>query len=370
MRRGLLAFLAAFVLAFASGLAAPAAADSQIVVTPPLNSQGWSTADTRPGGTVSFVSDPTAPGSPHNGALQLTTDATPTAKAQYLHAASTLLADVTELSYHTKQLSAAFPGGDPSYQLIMCLNGVTGTGACSPSGAPLATSSFTTLVFEPYQNGLVLNNIWQLWDVDQGQFWSTRTVICTGGALVGQEVTAGGGGAPFYTLAMIKTMCPNAVVIGFGVNIGSNNPSYVVRTDLFNFNGTTYNFEPLLTRPGCRDSQGQGTFEDRGKHKGNMSFTHTCKNGDNNPDGDSFASTDRGDGQDFHSTSVASVVIDDSANTITMTGVGSSTGGLPTTFVLVAIPTTATTPGWVSMTFGDGYAIAGDLLTGEVFLAD
>jgi hypothetical protein len=32
------------------------------------------------------------------------------------------------------------------------------------------------------------------------------------------------------------------VVIGFGVNIGSNNPSYNVYTDYVNFNGTTYDF--------------------------------------------------------------------------------------------------------------------------------
>jgi len=39
-------------------------------------------------------------------------------------------------------------------------------------------------------------------------------------------------------------VCPNAVVVGFGVNIGSNNPSYNVYTDLFQFNDTTYDFEP------------------------------------------------------------------------------------------------------------------------------
>jgi len=59
-------------------------------------------------------------------------------------------------------------------------------------------------------------------------------------------LTAGAGGAPFYTLANLKTNCPNATVVGFGVNIGSNNPSYNVETDLVNFNGTTYNFEPYV----------------------------------------------------------------------------------------------------------------------------
>jgi hypothetical protein len=38
-------------------------------------------------------------------------------------------------------------------------------------------------------------------------------------------------------------MCPSAVAVGFGVNIGSNNPSYNVYTDLVTFNDTTYDFE-------------------------------------------------------------------------------------------------------------------------------
>src|SRR3954468_21336599 len=89
-------------------------ADTTIIVTP-TNQQGWSTSDTRPGGAVNFVVDATAPSG--NGALQLTTDATTTAKAQYMHAASVPLADVTDLSYYTRQVSAAFAQGEASYQL-------------------------------------------------------------------------------------------------------------------------------------------------------------------------------------------------------------------------------------------------------------
>lgn len=207
---------------------AASAADSQVIVTP-TNTQGWSTADTRPGGEVEFITDSTAPGDPAKGALQLKTDATTTAKAQYLHEANTPLADVTGLSYSTKQNSASFVGGDASYQFLVDLNGT-------------AAGGFTTFVYEPYQNGVVTPGNWQSWDVDAGQFWSSRTV--TDGTCA---VVAGGGGAPFYTLAGLKATCPNAVAIGFGVNVGSNNPSYDVEADLVNFNGTTYNFEPFKT---------------------------------------------------------------------------------------------------------------------------
>jgi hypothetical protein len=199
-----------------------AAAASPIVVTP-TNQQGWSTADTRPGGQVNFVVDATAPAGV--GALQLTTDATVAAKAQFLHAANTPLADVTDLSYYTKQNSGP-PHADPSYQVIAFLNGTTG---------------FTTLVFEPYQGGLgpIVPGAWQQWDVDAGLFWSTRTVACPNGTILGTP-----GGPATYTLADVQAACPNAVVIGYGVNIGTNNPGYDVETDLFNFNGTVYDFEP------------------------------------------------------------------------------------------------------------------------------
>ena len=223
-----------------------AAAATTVVVTP-TNQQGWSTADTRPGGTVNFVSDPTSPYPA--GALELTTDLTTTAKAQYLHAANVPLVSVTELGYWTRQVSGP-PFADPSYQLVMCLN-----------GAPTSTTcpGFTTLVFEPYQNlqqGPIVPGAWQQWDVAAGLFWSTRTVTCSNGVVVGTP-----GGPATYTLDMIRTLCPDAVVGGFGVNIGTFNPGYVVRTDGFNFNGTVYDFQ-LTNTPSSKDQCKDGGYRD------------------------------------------------------------------------------------------------------------
>jgi hypothetical protein len=149
-----------------------------------------------------------------------------------MHATNTLLSDVISLAYHTKQNSASFAGGDASFQVVVNL--------CGP------TSGFTTLVYEPYQNGTVVPSEWQQWDVDAGQFWSSRSVTC------GASVVAGGGGAPFYTLSNLQGSFPSAVVIGFGVNIGSNNPSYDVEVDLFKFNNTTYDFE-IFSAPTTQD---------------------------------------------------------------------------------------------------------------------
>ncbi|MDQ3130241.1 MAG: hypothetical protein M3Q99_05705 [Acidobacteriota bacterium] len=231
---------------------------AQNIVVTPTNTQGWSTADTRPGGAVNFVVDATAPAG--NGALQLTTDATTAAKAQYLHAANTPLANVTELSYWTKQVSGP-PHADPSYQLPVCLGGFNSpVTITNPSGC----TGFTTFVFEPYQNNgsvapspLVVPNVWQQWDVDAGQFWSSRTVNA-GGACV---VTAGFGGPPFYSLSQLQSNCPSAVVVAFGVNIGTFNPSYDVYTDLVRFNNTTYDFEPYLVATN-KDQCKNGGFND------------------------------------------------------------------------------------------------------------
>src|SRR5689334_12448809 len=85
---------AGFAMAVAMPFAAKAAG-TQVVVTP-TNTQGWTTADTRPGGAVNFVVDNNAPGSPNAGALQLTTDATTTSKAQYMHDANVALSNVNE----------------------------------------------------------------------------------------------------------------------------------------------------------------------------------------------------------------------------------------------------------------------------------
>ena len=236
IRKSLLAIFSSLGLAIAVPNAA--LAGSNVKVTP-AKPHGWTTADTRPGGAVNFIVDATAPLG--KGALQLTTDTTTTAKAQYLHGATVPLADVSKLSYSTKQVSALFAGGDPSYQLIVYLNG--------------GTDGFTTLVFEPYQNpaeGPVIPGKWQSWDVASGLFWSTRKVTCSNGTVAGTP-----GGPASYTLQQIKTLCPSAVSGGFGVNIGSNNPGYNVETDAFNFNGTTYNFEPA--RPAENEDSCKGS---------------------------------------------------------------------------------------------------------------
>lgn len=199
------------------------------VTVTPANNDGWATADTNGGGMVQFVYDPSSP--LPDGALQLTTDTTATAKAQYIHTASRALSDVKTLSYQTMQFTANSQSGDPSYQLVVCLAGLANN----------TCNGYTNLVYEPYWNGTVTPKAWQNWDVASGKLWSSRSY--TDATNTNCTVTAGGGGQPFYTIADLSSACPNAQVVGFGVNVGSNNPNYVVEVDQVVFNTYTYDFE-------------------------------------------------------------------------------------------------------------------------------
>lgn len=244
-RFGIVSGLAAICM----GVGTVAAVAATTVVVTPTNTQGWSTADTRTGGAVNFVVDATAPSG--FGALQLTTDNTNDAKAQYMHGTHTPLASVTELSYYTKQVAP--PGvADPSYQLPVNLDPTSDT------------SSSTTLVFEPYWNPpqAVIADTWQQWNVADGLFWSSKTVTCTGGTIVAHP-----GGPATYTLQQVRDLCPSAVVTGFGVNIGTYNPDYNVEADLVNFNGTVYDFEPYSAAK-SKDDCKKGGWENQRRSDG------------------------------------------------------------------------------------------------------
>ena len=114
---------------------------------------------------------------------------------------------------------------------------------------------------------------------------------------------------------------------------------------------------------GCHEGDGGGNFKgDRGD--GDFAFdSDGCIDGDQ----DRIDSQNRGDGKDFHSTRIDSIAIDSLGNTLTIQGVG-TTAGVPVAFILVAVESTALTPGTVSYTFSDGYTNAGPLLTGSILL--
>ena len=191
--------------------------------------------DTRANEHVSYVADNGALGS---GALSLITDSNPASgqdKAQYYSypyfTNPIYLSDVTgTLSYKTKQVAASFSAGLPAYQIPVYLQNTAGS------------DIFATLTYEPYVdkgNSAVENGVWQSWSIDRGssKFYVSRTVSNANGGVVTSQ------GSNTYTLDQINTIFPDAKVLGYGVNVGSNNPGYNTRTDAFTFNNTTFNFE-------------------------------------------------------------------------------------------------------------------------------
>jgi hypothetical protein len=191
-----------------------ALAATTITVKPTDVGVSWFTAlpfaDTRTGGSVSFVMGPaTAPSG--MGSLQMTsTDANGSsqAKAQAVTGAyvGIPLNTITALSYYAYRDSTSTNSTAQTISLNIAVDYV-GDG-----------SSFTTLVFEPvYQAGGVgamQLDSWQLWDAfngGNGIWWSTKAIPG-----VPQAFTS------YVTWNTIVTNNPNAKVVGiFGFNIGS-----------------------------------------------------------------------------------------------------------------------------------------------------
>jgi hypothetical protein len=237
--RRVLALTPMLLLALAIAGGALARSGGETICVDP-GTASWTQDDTRPGGTVTFTNAYGGPPTLGPGSLELKTPALDTAAKAGLYTHTmfgTPLRKVYTLQYWTYQAVATPPNpphADASFQLQVDVNGA-------------AAGGFTTLVFEPYQNtaqGPIVPGAWQKWDVDAGLLWSSRTVTDVPTC----ALVAGAGGPPFYTLAALQTACPNAVVVGIGVNVGTNNPGYTVATDGVRFNSTEYDFEVRCSR--------------------------------------------------------------------------------------------------------------------------
>src|SRR5215207_1163129 len=203
------------MIVFAITLFAPnsALAASTVIVKASDIGVSWFTAqsiaDTRTGGSVSFVMGPAT--SPLGlGSLQMTTTDVhggAQAKAQAVNGllVGTPLNQITALNYYTYRDQMSTNSAAQTISLNMAVDFV-GDG-----------SSFTTLVFEPvYQTGgigAMQQNTWQLWDAfDSGnaRWWSTKPIpgVCDFNC--------------FVPWSAILSNNPNAKVKGiFGFNIGS-----------------------------------------------------------------------------------------------------------------------------------------------------
>lgn len=129
--------------------------------------------------------------------------ATPQAKSYVaaMYADSRKLSSITSLSYDTYRFDNS--GSDivvPAYKIETYLDG--------------GTANYTTLVYEPYQNGTVDTDTWQTWHPLDGKWWSSH------------DMTIGGSMVPKHTLVSwsdITASYKDAVVIDFQASQGTAN---------------------------------------------------------------------------------------------------------------------------------------------------
>ncbi len=231
------------------------AASSTVVVRPGDVGTSWFTADTRTGGSVSFVTGPAAP--PLGiGSLQMTTtDAS--AKAQLFNYSyiGTPLAAFDAISYSAYRSSSSTNSAGQTIMLNLEVD----------FNGPATSGGFTTLVFEPvYQPGGVgamATDTWQTWDgYDAGNavWWSSRAIpgVCAFDC--------------FVSWSSILAANPDATILGgVGFNVGSGWAGlFTGNADALNVgvtgNTTVYDFEPNLPTPAnksdCKDGGWQNLY--------------------------------------------------------------------------------------------------------------
>ena len=183
---------------------------------------GWWTDDTRSNGSVAVNADLGAPVGLGCRSAKLTTgEATGSPlqdKAQLFsfELAGTPLSSIDTISYWANK-SAASTGGSA---INLALN-VSVTGSSVPTG-------FATLVYEPYQQSggqaAIQVGVWQQWDATattpgDGEWWTSK--IPSGPGSQGQPM-------PW---AQFQALFSDANIMGYGFNLGSNNPNTTVAGD-------------------------------------------------------------------------------------------------------------------------------------------
>lgn len=360
------ALLATSLFGVAALTSSPVLANNVVVVSP-NHMDGW-TADATGTANVQFV---VGPGKPPDGvgSAQLSVGSNGDSRARLSTGryGGVKLSDITELNYWTYVHSSGYattpgdqcnpangPGGERAAYIVLHVT--------NPVTEPPADDF---LFFEPTYNGLFTCDSWYKWDALNGNWWTT-TVTPPGEPFSAYVLTH-----PDSVIDNTSTLSPGG---GVRVQAGVGAPdwnNFVGNTDAFtigvNGNSTTYDFEPS---PQCREADANGDFH--GNHgDGDFNIDNdNCEetgHGGNGEGNDNVQSNNRGDGKDFQSTTIESTSFDTTANTMTVTGLGVS-GGSPVAFTLVVLESGPLTPGFVSMTFSDGYTNAGNLLDGSVIL--
>jgi hypothetical protein len=117
--------------------------------------------------------------------------------------------------------------------------------------------------------------------------------------------------------------------------------------------------------PSCHEADANGDIH--GKKDGNENFHADEDKCESDGDTQGVQSQDPGSNMNFQSTLVVSVVFNDAANMVTMTGTGLD-NGTPVTFAMVATDLGSTALDTFQLTLSDGYSNSGTLLDGTITL--
>jgi hypothetical protein len=347
--------------------ASPAAASGSIVVVTQDGQHGWHSRITDGNGapdasfgSVTFVTGPGVP--PRgNGSLRLLTNpgkGDGSAQLRNTLYGGVKLADLSVLTYYA--YSAMNNGQQFPFLALNVSNlGDTTTNDIlffePPYQTPVSGGPFCAIPGE----GATAMNTWQKWDALKGCWWDNNGELGFGGTStspISDYIAA----HPAATIINTNAVGGLRLAVGFASFFDQFDGNVDMVTVGVSGRSTSYDFEPP---PPCHEGDGNGHF--RGDH-GDGNFegdSDGCRDGDE----DHVDSDNRGDGKDFHSTSIDSMSLNSLGDTLTIVGSGTS-AGIPVTFVLVEVESTLLTPGSVSLSFSDGFTNAGDLLDGSVLL--
>lgn len=376
--RRLLCFGAAIPLAAAGALVASdiGVSAATVVVVSHDGQHGWHSLVTDASGSpdpsagsVTFV---TGPGTPPRGvgSLRLQTNlgrGDGSAQMRNTNYGGTKLSALSELTYYA--YSAVNNGQQFPFLSLDVLASTTATGHDRLFFEPPYQQPTTGNPTCPDQ-GPTISATWQKWDALNGCWWDNNGELGGGGLLGVQPLSAYIAAHPDAAIVNYTGLGGLRLAVGFASNTDNFDGNIDMVTVGVAGQSTSFDFEPPAV---CTESDGGGDFQDEhGRHGDVHMDNDNCEesgqggNGESDQ-GDRVDSSDRGDGKDFHSSSIQSSNYDASANTVTITGLGTS-NGIPVAFTLVALETGNGGPGWVSMVFSDGFAIAGNLLNGSITL--
>jgi hypothetical protein len=195
---------------------------------------GWWSDDTRANGAVTVDATLGSPaGFGCRSAHFVTGDMTASPsqdKAQLVTfaLAGTALSTISTISFYAYRSSLST--GGPAIDLSL---NVSITGASVPTG-------FATLTYEPYnQSGgqdAIVSDTWQQWNatatsLGDGVWWTNKIAN-----------PAPGSQASPQPWAAFQALYPDAAVLGYGFDVGSNNPDMIIGGDGLVFGSTTTDF--------------------------------------------------------------------------------------------------------------------------------